>query len=73
MRNLKDTIYEDEKYIIIVKDVDTIGHFEPVSLLDIIHVAIQPLKEWQNLGLQNKEDAQEIIDRIKENLDECIS
>lgn len=73
MRNLKDTIYEDDDFIIIKKDVDAIGHFEPSTYLGLIHLAIKPLQEWENFGLKEKSDAQSIIENINIELLECLS
>jgi len=72
MRNLKDTIYEDDDFVIIRKGVDENGHFEPSTLLGLISIATQGLEKWHNFGLLYKEDAEEIIDKITSDLKACL-
>lgn len=72
MRNLKDTIYEDDEIIVIKKHVDSIGHFEPGTWLSLISIAIQPLKEWEDFGLQ-KIGARKIVSQIHKELKSCLS
>jgi hypothetical protein len=72
-RKLKDTFYQDEEYTLIKRDIDECGHFEPMTCLDIIHIALQPLKDWQNGGLKNKKDYEEIINKICDELKSTIS
>jgi len=64
----EDLIYKDENYEIYKKDSGRIGSFAPLDCLEIIDICIEELKKWNNAGLARKEDYEEIIEKIVEEL-----
>ena len=59
-----DLIYKDKDYQIYKKDTGLFGSFRPLDCLEIIDIAIEELAKWDNAGLANVKDYQEIIDKL---------
>lgn len=68
----KDLLYKDKEYEIYKKDTDILGVFMPMACIDLIEIGTNQLKNWENGGLANWEDYQEMIDVICTNLQKTV-
>lgn len=68
-----DLIYKDKEYQIYKKHAGAIGHFEPVSMLELMHIAIDGLAQWENGGFFSKKDYTRVVNDICKKLKGTIS
>jgi len=68
-----DLIYKDDEYHIYKKHAGEVGHFEPISMLDLIQIATEGLSQWENAGFANRGDYEKVINGICERLKRTIT
>lgn len=57
-----DLVYQNEEYEIYKKGSGELGHFQPSTALDLMSIALDGLREYENGGFLYAEEYEEVVE-----------